>query len=265
MTTPRSFLDNCKPLPPHMHIGSSGLERLVGEKAEDIKAHFAQHGFAKAVLCLDGSINAAVACALAVRALGQENVIGLRLPYGREDDGSGPVSNDLIEALKIPPRNDRFAGLGCLDDIPAKHQRAQQLGLIARLEEALVIGSMSLTEYKLGLYVRGGDDITDIEPIRDLLQTEVYMIGRHLGLPESVLLRSTRNDFGTDCVTADVALYFAVLWSPEEAMERIQDLEGLDHRPCEFDLGQVQAVIAKMEATERQRKAPHVLKHRHKW
>ncbi len=50
------------------------------------------------------------------------------------------------------------------------------------------------TEYETGFFVRYGDDAGDIAPIKHLYKTQVFQMGRHLGLPERILEKSPSPD-----------------------------------------------------------------------
>ena len=54
-----------------------------------------------------------------------------------------------------------------------------------RLNRA-VIGTPNRLEYDQGFFVKNGDGAADIKPIAHLYKTQVYLLARHLGLPESV-------------------------------------------------------------------------------
>jgi len=50
------------------------------------------------------------------------------------------------------------------------------------------------TEYETGFFVRYGDDAGDIAPIKHLYKTQVFALGRHLGLPERILAKRPSPD-----------------------------------------------------------------------
>jgi NAD+ synthase len=49
-----------------------------------------------------------------------------------------------------------------------------------------VIGTPNRVEYDQGFFVKGGDGAADLKPIAHLYKTQVYMLARHLGLPDMI-------------------------------------------------------------------------------
>lgn len=49
-----------------------------------------------------------------------------------------------------------------------------------------VIGTPNRVEYDQGFFVKGGDGSADLKPIAHLYKSQVYMLARHLGLPEVI-------------------------------------------------------------------------------
>ncbi|MHB8897657.1 MAG: NAD(+) synthase [Thermoguttaceae bacterium] len=57
-----------------------------------------------------------------------------------------------------------------------------------------VIGTPNKLEYDLGFFVKNGDGSADVKPIAHLFKSQVYMLARFLGVPQSVLRRPPTTD-----------------------------------------------------------------------
>ena len=67
-----------------------------------IKSEITRTGFSRAVLGLSGGIDSALVCYLAVKALGAENVLAVRMPYKTSSQDSLDHAQLIIDDLKIP-------------------------------------------------------------------------------------------------------------------------------------------------------------------
>lgn len=76
-----------------------------------------------------------------------------------------------------------------------KH-RARLVAVCREAEERnLVVASCAnRTEFETGFFVRYGDDSGDIAPIKHLYKTQVFQLGRHLGVPERILKKAPSPD-----------------------------------------------------------------------
>ena len=61
-------------------------------------------GFTRAVVGLSGGIDSALSCALAVEALGAENVLAVRMPYKSSNPDSLQHAELLIQQLGVPSK-----------------------------------------------------------------------------------------------------------------------------------------------------------------
>jgi NAD+ synthase len=57
-----------------------------------------------------------------------------------------------------------------------------------------VIGTPSRPEYDQGFFVKNGDGAADVKPIAHLYKSQVYALGKHLGVPEEILQRPPTTD-----------------------------------------------------------------------
>ncbi|MCD6267445.1 MAG: NAD(+) synthase [Thermotogaceae bacterium] len=97
-----------------------------------------------------------------------------------------------------------------------------------------VVGTTNRTEYKLGFYVKWGDDAVDIEPILHLYKTQVYELAEELDVPEKILRKAPSPD-----LIPGITDEFAIGMSYRDAdrilmkMEKGEDLSGEDPEKVE--------------------------------
>src|SRR5215216_2786830 len=65
-----------------------------------IRSEVTRVGYSRAVVGLSGGIDSALSCALAVEALGAENVLAVRLPYRTSNPDSLEHAGLLVEQLQ---------------------------------------------------------------------------------------------------------------------------------------------------------------------
>jgi NAD+ synthase (glutamine-hydrolysing) len=80
----------------------SKIERIHLALVSGIKQYFGKLGFSKATLGLSGGIDSAVVLALAVEALGKENVLSVLLPSHYSSEHSVKDSLEMCGNLKSP-------------------------------------------------------------------------------------------------------------------------------------------------------------------
>jgi NAD+ synthase len=156
-------------------------------------------GFTKGVLGLSGGIDSAVCAALAARALGPENVLGVMMPY-RTSSPESKSDAELVarsigiqtELVDISPMVDPYLAQGSGSDrvrggnVMAR-ERMIILYDISQREKALVLGTSNKTELMLGYGTLFGDMASALNPLGDLYKTQIWQLARHLGLPGQVI------------------------------------------------------------------------------
>jgi NAD+ synthase len=177
-----------------------------------LRAETKKFGFAKGVLGVSGGIDSAVSAALAARALGPENVLGLILPYASSSESSERLARSLAKALgmrtekvDVTPMVDGYLRQAQLSlERPQDRVRCGNVMARARMivlfdvswrERALVIGTSDKTETLLGYTTWYGDSASAINPLGDLYKTQVYALARHLGVPKEICERAPSPDF----------------------------------------------------------------------
>ncbi len=168
-------------------------------------------GFSKAVVGSSGGIDSALTLALAVQALGAENVAAVTMPSGWSSEGSVSDSQTLCENLGIPLHVHPIAslvqqyGAGFKDAFAAPLQGLPLENLQARIRGTVLMeysnsfGALLLTtgnksEISVGYCTLYGDTNGGLGLIGDLYKTEVYALSRHINLqagreliPEAVI------------------------------------------------------------------------------
>lgn len=202
---------------PHvwMDDGDESMDALAWRAVtRGIQDYCRKNGFKKVWLGLSGGIDSALVLALAVDALGAENVTAVRLP-SRYTAG---MSNDLaaeqcqalgvkLEAVSIEPA---FKGLmeslapmfeGTAPDVTEENLQSRSRGVIlmalANKFGGLLLTTGNKSEYAVGYATIYGDMCGGYAPLKDLYKTEVFglskwrnTVGGAPVIPPAVISRS---------------------------------------------------------------------------
>lgn len=161
-----------------------------------IKQTFKKQGPTKAVIGLSGGVDSATSYVLLSRAIGEDNVIATHLPYFLSDPHLDKITKKVtpysikkpVDAIKnlLGITNKEKVRLG---NVMAR-VRMSVLFDLAKKHRALVCGTENKTEHLLGYFTRYGDGASDIEPLRHLYKTQVYILASYLGIPKEILQKS---------------------------------------------------------------------------
>ena len=215
-------------------IDTNALENLapVKEAARDsialihdalvsgIKDFFRKNGFSKAVLGLSGGIDSALVAALAVEALGKENVLGILMPSRFSTDHSVKDAVDLArnlgiahETLAIKEIYDAF--LSTLQPVfkDAPFNVAEE-NLQARIRGTLVmaisnkfghilLNTSNKSEAAVGYGTLYGDMCGSLSVLGDVYKTEVYKLSRYINrerelIPENTITKAPSAELHPD-------------------------------------------------------------------
>lgn len=175
---------------------------LVGFLHDEIT----QAGFTKGVLGLSGGVDSALALALAVEALGRENVVAVMMPYASSSPESRAhaelaasrlgVTPELVE---ITPMVDAFLNsAGPVERVRAGNVMARQRMIVlydvSAREKALVIGTSNKTEILLGYGTLHGDLACAVNPLGDLYKTQVWQLAAAMGVPKEIVEKEPSAD-----------------------------------------------------------------------
>ncbi|MBP7370782.1 MAG: NAD(+) synthase, partial [Arenimonas sp.] len=158
-----------------------------------IKDYCAKNGFTKTLLGLSGGVDSSLVLALAVDALGAEQVTAVRLPSRYTSDLSNDLADSQAKALGIhletiaieQPFQGFLSALSELfDGLPAdvteenlqSRSRGALLMAIANKKGGLLLTTGNKSEYAVGYATIYGDMCGGFAPIKDLYKTEVYRV-----------------------------------------------------------------------------------------
>jgi NAD+ synthase (glutamine-hydrolysing) len=215
--------------PPTLDIDAAlTADWLVSFLREELK----RRGFAKGVVGVSGGVDSAVTAFLAARALGPENVIGVRLPYRSSSPDSLSHAQMVIDQLGIEGKTidiskavDGYLACEPEADAARRGNVMARVRMIALFDQAakyrtVTLGTGNKTERLLGYFTWHADDSPPINPLGDLFKTQVWALARHLGVPEEIVGKpasadliegqTDEGDFGISYARADQILNWLV-------------------------------------------------------
>lgn len=223
-----------------------------------VRDYFAKCAFRSAVLGLSGGIDSAVTAAIAVEALGKENVIGVSMPSaysssGSLDDADRLAKNLQIERLVIPIKEpfevlksqfkEVFAGLK--EDATEENMQSRLRGLtlmsLSNKFGHLLLTTGNKSELAVGYCTIYGDMCGGLAVISDVPKTMIYRLARWINRarevipvnsiikPPSAELKPNQIDQDTlppyETLDAILQLYVEEQLDPAEIVERGFDPE----------------------------------------
>jgi NAD+ synthase (glutamine-hydrolysing) len=165
-------------------------------------------GFRKAIVGLSGGIDSALVAAIAVEALGAENVQGVGMPSEFSSEGSVSDAEALARNLGIaftvlPVRKiyDRFtetlapsfedAKFGLAEENLQPRIRGTLLMALSNKTGGLVLTTGNKSEMAVGYCTLYGDTVGALAVIGDVYKTEVYALSRYANRDREVIPEST--------------------------------------------------------------------------
>ena len=169
----------------------SPLAQLWNVLVIGLRDYMAKTGQKKIVLGLSGGIDSALCAALAVEAIGAENVLGVSLPSRYSSDHSVSDAKDVAESLgikyrevPIEPAHRAFESMVDLSDLAGENLQARIRAVIlmgiSNSEGYLLLSTGNKSEVAVGYSTIYGDSAGGFAPIKDILKTDVWALSRWL-------------------------------------------------------------------------------------
>jgi NAD+ synthase (glutamine-hydrolysing) len=187
------------------------LEEIYSALVLGTRDYVHKTGFKKAIIGLSGGIDSSLTAAIAVDALGAENVLGISMPSGYSSEGSRSDAQELAENLGIQfltiPIEETFRtalkmmqpALGEGDPgLAAENLQARIRGnilmTISNKSGAIVLTTGNKSEMAVGYATLYGDMAGGFAVLKDVLKTLVYelavyrnSLGEKPVIPQSVI------------------------------------------------------------------------------
>ena len=192
------------------------LYKHVENAIKWIKGYVENSGAKGVVVGNSGGKDSAVVIAMATKALGCDRVLAVSMPcYSLDSDvedaelvastfGVKMLNIDLNNTFDVYEKminsvlnSELTMELNDESKVNSKPRlRMTTLYSIAQTMNYLVIGTGNLCEIMVGYTTKWGDNSCDFNPIGNFTVEEVLEIGKYLGVPENILLKSPADGLG---------------------------------------------------------------------
>lgn len=214
-------------------LDSNPLPQLYKALKFGISDYFHKMGFKKAVIGASGGIDSAVVQALAVKALGKENVLAVMMPSRYSSKGSVGDAKQLSENLGneyivLPIEDVHHAYEKTLDplfkhtepgiaeeNIQARSRAVMLMGISNKLGNIL-INTSNKSELAVGYSTLYGDLCGSLSVIGDLYKTQVYALARHINryeewIPSAIIEKEPSAELRPDQKDSDSLPSYTIL------------------------------------------------------
>jgi len=185
----------------------------------------------RAVIGLSGGLDSAVVAYLCAAAFGPENTHVVRMPYKISSQSSLDHAQLVIDDLGLPVQTLPITDMvdGYLNQLTGEVNGTRIGNVCSRCRAnilfdqgsalgALPIGTGNKTERLFGYFTWHADDSPPINPLGDLLKTQVFQIAEFQGVPAEIVHKppsadliegqTDEKDFGITYAEADLVLFY---------------------------------------------------------
>ncbi|TXC78888.1 NAD+ synthase [Luteibaculum oceani] len=260
------------------------IERIHQGLLLGIKDYFRKLGFKSAILGLSGGIDSAVTLALAVEALGKENVTAVLMPSEFSSDHSVSDSEEMVNILgcnsyKLPIKEGYHALLGTLKEpfsetdfgLAEENLQARIRGVllmaISNKQGQILLNTSNKSEIAVGFGTLYGDMCGGISVIGDVYKTDVYRLARHLNkngvvIPENIITKAPSAELRPDQLDSDRLPDYDTLDSILKLyIEETQDINAIIRALTETDEATIRKTLKLVNINEYKRhQTPPILR-----
>jgi len=237
-----------------------------------IRDELGRCGCKQGLLGLSGGLDSAVCAALAARALGPKNVLGLIMPYGKAFPADVRDAEALARRLGIrhrtvdiaPQVDAYFAAHPTRDHVLRGNKMARERMSIlydhSAREGALVLGTSNKTELLIGYGTIHGDMACAVNPMGDLYKTQVRELAAHLRIPAAIRKKApTAGLWPGQTDEGEIGLSYEeldeILFGLVEGRMSRSEAVAAGHAPAAVD-----RVLRKIKGSEFKRRMPPIAK-----
>ena len=185
-------------------VKKSKIELIHDALILGIRDYFEKSGFKKAILGLSGGIDSAVTLALAVRALGNENVKGVLMPsmYSSEHSikDAIDISKNLNNEYEIIEINESFESLLKLlntsfknlpENIAEENIQARIRGILLMAQSNklgyILLNTSNKSELAVGYGTLYGDMCGGLSVLGDVYKTDVFELAKYINKDKEII------------------------------------------------------------------------------
>ncbi len=180
-----------------MFVEKKNVMLVYESKLRQLREFFERCGMRRAVVAMSGGIDSAVVLALAVSALGRENIRVLMLPSRYSSDHSVQDSLDMIDRLHVKGEvvnidrifDESLRSMGEMSDLENEQLAADNIQArircmvtmaLCNATGALMLNTSNRSEILVGYGTLYGDTSGAVAVIGDLYKDQVYALARYI-------------------------------------------------------------------------------------